>query len=70
MASTRPADAVDRRDVADAHLILQNQEEAADHVAHQRLRAEADREAENAGTGQERGDVQSEQCSITSSTTR
>ena len=56
----QPADAVDRRDVADPHLVFENQEETADHVAHQRLRAEADRQAENAGAGQERRDVQAE----------
>ena len=44
--------AVDDRDVADAHLILENQKEPGNHVAHERLRAEADRQAENAGAGQ------------------
>ena len=56
----QPAGAVDRRDVADAHLILENQEEAADDVAHQRLRAEADRQAGNPGAGQHRRDVDAE----------
>ena len=45
----QPADAVDRRGVADAHLILEDHEEAADDVAHQRLRAKADRQAGDAG---------------------
>ena len=53
----QPALAVDDGDVADAHLILEDQEEAGDDVAHQRLRAEADRQADDAGAGQRRGDV-------------
>ena len=52
-----PAGAVDRRDVTDADLILEEEEEAADDVADQRLRAEADRQAGDAGAGQHRGDV-------------
>ena len=50
----QPALAVDDRDVADAHLVLEDQEEAGDDVAHQRLRAEADRQADDAGAGQRR----------------
>ena len=53
----RAADAVDARDVADADLILENQEESRDHVAHQILRAEADRQAGDPGAGENRQDV-------------
>ena len=60
------ADPVDRGDVADAHLVLEDQEEAADDVAHQRLGAEADREADDAGAGQHRRDVQAERASAPS----
>ena len=52
-----PVDAVDSRDVADAHLILEDEEEAGDDVAHQVLRAEADRQAGDAGAGQNRQHV-------------
>ena len=38
----QPALAVDDRHVADAHLVLEDQEEPGDDVAHERLRAEAD----------------------------
>ena len=51
------ADAVDRRDVADADLILEDHEEAADDVAHERLCAEADGEPGDAGAGQDGRDV-------------
>ena len=44
-------------DVADAHLILEDQEEAGDHVLDERLRAEADGEADDAGAGEHRRDV-------------
>ena len=42
IASTSPAGAVDGGDVADADLVLEDEEEAADDVADQRLRAESD----------------------------
>ena len=44
-------------DVADLHRVLQQQEDAGDQVAHQCLRAEADRHADDAGAGQQRADV-------------
>ena len=60
-----PGDAVDPRQIADPHLILEDQEEAGDDVAHQVLRAEADRQPGNAGAGQDRQDVdQSSRSSI------
>jgi len=52
-----PAGAVDHRDVAHPHLILDDEEEAGDHVADQRLRAESHRKADDAGAGQHRRDV-------------
>ena len=51
------ARAIDRGDVADAHLILEDQEEPADDVAHHRLGAEADRQSGDARSGQHRCDV-------------
>ena len=56
----QPALAVDDGDVADAHLVLEDQEEAGDHVAHQRLRAEADRQADDPGAGEAGRDVEVE----------
>ena len=47
-------------DVADADLVLENQEEPADQVPHQRLRAEAERDADDAGAGQRGRDVDAE----------
>ncbi len=44
-------------DVADADLIFEDEEEAGDDVADQRLRAEADGQADDAGAGEHRGDV-------------
>ena len=41
-------DAVDPREIADAHLIFEDQKEPGDDVAHQILRAESDRQAGNA----------------------
>ena len=52
-----PALSVDDGDVADAHLILEDQEEAGDDVAHERLRAEADGKPDDAGAGERRRDV-------------
>ena len=52
-----PALSVDDGDVADAHLILEDQEEAGDDVAHERLRAEADGQPDDAGAGERRGGV-------------
>ena len=48
---------VDDGDVADAHLILEDQEKTGDDVAHQRLRAEADGEPDDAGAGERRGGI-------------
>ena len=53
--------AVDRRGIADADLILENQEEPADDVAHERLRAESNCQPGDPGAGQHRRDVQPEQ---------
>ena len=55
-------------DVADADLVLEDQEEPADDVADQRLRAEADRQAGDAGAGQHRRDVHARTASSTIST--
>ena len=52
-----PALAIDDRDVADAALVLEDQEEAGDDVAHDRLRAETDRQPRDAGARQRRRDV-------------
>ena len=56
----QPALPVDDRVVADAHLVFEDDEEAGDHVAHQGLGAEADRQAGDAGAGQRRRDVDAE----------
>ena len=52
--------AVDAREVADADLIFENEEEPRDHVADEILRAEADRQPRNPGAGQDRHDVDAE----------
>jgi hypothetical protein len=52
-----PARAVDLGDVSDAHLILQNDEKATQHVAYERLSAKTDRQPKNAGAGQDRRNV-------------
>ena len=57
ISSTRAADAVDLGGIADAHLVLGDQEQPRDDVLDQRLRAEADRQADDAGAGQHRRDV-------------
>ena len=54
----RAGDVVDPRQIADPHLILENQKETGDDVAHEILRAEADRQARDAGAGQDRQDVE------------
>ena len=48
-----PAHAIDAGDVADPDLILDDQEETGDDVAHQILRAEADRQPGDAGARSE-----------------
>ena len=53
----RAADAVDVGRIAEADLILGDQEDPRDDVLDQRLRAEADRQADDAGAGQHRRDV-------------
>ena len=50
-----PFGPIDRRRVSDPHLVLENQEEPADDVAHERLGAEADRETGDPGAGQDAG---------------
>ena len=52
-----PALAVDDRDIADAALILEDEEESGDDVAHDRLCAEADGEPRDAGAGERGRDV-------------
>ena len=47
-------------DVADADLVLEDQEEAADQIPDQGLRAEAERDADDPGAGQRRRDVDAE----------
>ncbi len=47
----------DLHDVADRDGILEQQEDAGDDVAHQRLRTEADGDADDTGTGDQRRDV-------------
>ena len=54
----RPAAEVDG--VADPHLILGHDEEAGDEVAHHGLGAEAQGHARDAGSGDERAEVESE----------
>ena len=49
-----PVCVVEVDDVADAELVLDQDEDARQEVAHQRLRAEADRHAEHAGAGEQR----------------
>ena len=44
-------------EVADVDCALELDEDAGDHVLNQLLRAEADRQAEYAGTGEQRCDV-------------
>ena len=57
-ASTVPDGlAVEVDDVADAELVLDEDEHAGQEVAHERLRAEADRDAEDAGAGEQRAEV-------------
>jgi hypothetical protein len=51
------AGAVDRHHVADTHLVLEDQEEPANQILDQALRAEAERDADDAGAGQSRRDV-------------
>ena len=53
-------DVVDARHVAHADLVFENQEEPADDVAHERLRAEAERNTGDARARQERHDVEPE----------
>src|SRR5262245_17290248 len=50
-------DAVDASQITDADLVLEDQKEARDDVAHQILRPEADGQAGDAGAGQDRHDV-------------
>ena len=53
----QPARAVDLSHVPNAHLILENEEESADDVFYQCLRAEPDGESKDARAGQDRHDV-------------
>ena len=57
ISSTSPATPLIVAEVSDADLILEDHEEAADDVAHQGLRAEADGQPGDAGAGQHRRDV-------------
>ena len=52
-----PRRAVDGRDVTNADLVLEKEEEAADDVPDERLRAKADGQARDAGARQHRGDI-------------
>ena len=45
---------------ADAERVLGEEEDAGDDVAHQRLRAEAERQADHAGARQQRRDLDAE----------
>ena len=47
-------------DVADAVLVLDEHEDAGDEVLHEALRAEADGDADDAGAGDERAEVDAE----------
>ena len=48
-----PAQFADFQVLADPESIIHQEENTADHVAHQRLGAKTDGEADNAGTGQQ-----------------
>ena len=50
-------DAIDSRHVSNADLILEDEKKSGNHIADKILRAEADREAGNAGAGQNRQHV-------------
>jgi hypothetical protein len=56
----QPALAVDDRHIADAYLIFRQQKEPSEEVAHEILRAESDRDARDAGAGQQRTDVKAD----------
>ncbi len=49
--------AVDHRDVADIDRAFHQDEGAGDHILHQALRAKAERQADHAGAGEQRRDV-------------
>ena len=57
ICSTIPVTPLMRARSPIAHLILEDQEEPRDHVAHQVLRAEADGQPGDAGAGEDRHDV-------------
>ena len=57
MRLDRGGPAVHLDQVADRELVLGEDEHAGDHVAHQRLRAEAERHAQDAGAREQRPDV-------------
>ncbi len=50
----------DLHHVADGDRVLHEDEDAGDDVLHQRLRAKAYGQAEHAGTGEQRGDIDAE----------
>ena len=50
----------DANDVAERELVLELEEEPGDEVAHEALRAEGDGEADDAGAGEQRPDVEAE----------
>ena len=59
-ASTVPAGGADVDGVADAVLVLEDHEDAAQEVLDEALRAEAERDADDAGAGDQRRDVVAE----------
>ena len=59
-ASTVPLASPTSIDVADAVLVLEQHEQAGDEVLDQVLRAEAERDAGDAGAGQQRREVHPE----------
>jgi len=59
-AGMPPSFAVDDGHVSHPDLILHDQEEPRDHVPHQRLRSETDRQADDARAGQDRSGVDPE----------
>ena len=55
--------------LADAERVVQHVEDARQHVLHQRLRAEADGDAEDAGAGDQRHDLHAQPDSTVSAAT-
>ncbi len=57
IVSTSPPIPLIAHRIADANLVLEEQEESANQIAHQGLGAEAERDADDSGASQDRGNV-------------